>query len=215
MPNEPVIVVANHSQAQGPLLAALRYPRPKGIWCIGEMLNAREVPQYAYEDFWRQKPIMIRWFFKLLSYIIAIPASYALKHSDTIPVYKDSRIITTFKKTVENLKEGNDVIIFPEWRTEHNEIINELQDKFVDVARLYYKTTGKKIKFVPMYHAANLKKVVFGNPIEFDPTLDMNLQRKLICNHIKDEITRVAKDLPRHKVIPYNNISKKNYPYSK
>ena len=114
----------------------------------------------------------------------------------------------TFKDIFQNVSAKEIEKLYPTLHEAH-------EDKFVDVARLYYKTTGQKIKFVPMYHAANLKKVVFGNPIEFDPALDMNIQRKLICNHIKDEITRVAKDLPRHKVIPYNNISKKKYPYSK
>ena len=100
-------------------------------------------------------------------------------------------------------------IIFPEYHEEFNEIVNEFQDKFIDVAKLYYKKTGKELYFVPMYNAPNLKTIAFGNPIKYDNNIDINEQRKIICDYLKGEITKVAKDLPMHMVVPYKNVSKK------
>ena len=40
-------------------------------------------------------------------------------------------------------------------------------------------------------------------------------QRKIICDYLKQEITNEALNLPKHKVVPYDNLSKKDYPYSK
>ena len=54
--------------------------------------------------------------------------------ADTIAVYKDSRIMSTFKETVKMLNENNDIIIFPECQIPYNDIINDFQDKFIDVA---------------------------------------------------------------------------------
>ena len=34
-------------------------------------------------------------------------------------------------------------------------------------------------------------------------------------NYLKNEITKLAKDLPVHTVVPYLNIKKKDYPKSK
>ena len=122
---------------------------------------------------------------------------------------------TTIYQTIEELHDGADVIIFPEEHIQFNEIINEFQTRFVDIARFYYKKYGIEVSFVPMYNAAKLKTICFGKPIKFDATLDIDSQRVKICSYLKEEITRMAKELPRHKVIPYGNISKKDYQYSK
>lgn len=212
--NEPCLIIGNHAQAHGPLACELYFPTRKYIWCIGEMMKMKEVPSYAYKDFWSNKPKYIRWLFKIISYLMSPIVSWALSKADTIAVYKDARAIHTFKETVEKLTEGDNVIIFPECPTRFNKIVNEFQDKFIDVARLYYKKTNKELSFVPMYNANKLKTIVFGKPIKFDINKDMAEQRKIICDYLKEEITRMAKELPVHKVVPYLNIKKKNYPYS-
>lgn len=215
IPNEPCLIIGNHAQAHGPLCSQLFYDRYKYIWCIGEMSKLREVPAYAYKDFWMYKPKYIRWFFKIVSYLIAPICAYLFSRADTIPVYKDSRMRTTINMTLDKLYDGADVIIFPEKHVEFNEIVNEFQTRFIDLAKLYYKKHGIEISFVPMYNAAKLKTIIFGKPIKYDSTLDIDTQREKICKYLKEEITRIAKKLPRHKVIPYGNISKRDYPYSK
>lgn len=215
LPDEPCIIIGNHAQIYGPLACALYYPRNKSIWCRSEMLKASEVPAYAYEDFWSRKPKITRFFYKILSYLIAIPISYILKHSYTQPVYKDARIASTFKSSIESLNQGKDIIIFPEGRTSYNNIINDFQDKYVDLARFYFKKYGKEIYFVPMYSAPYLKKIIIGKPIKYDSKMNIDEQRKIICDYLKQEITNEALNLPKHKVVPYDNLSKKDYPYSK
>ena len=215
IPDESSIIVGNHAQLHGPLSCEIYFPTKKYVWCIGQMMKLKEVPAYAYTDFWRFKPKYIRWFYKLLSYIIAPFASWALSSADTIAVYKDARIAHTFKETADKLNEGANIIVFPENPTELNNIINEFQDKFIDVARIYYKKYQKEVSFVPMYNAAKLKTIVFGKPIKYDASKSMDEQRKEICEYLKDEITRLAKELPPHTVVPYLNIKKKNYPKSK
>ena len=40
----------------------------------------------------------------------------------------------------------------------------------------------------------------------------MEQERSRICNYLMDEITSIACSLPRHTVVPYPNIPKKDYP---
>ena len=215
IPSSPCFFVGNHAQLHGPLASEIFFPRKKAIWCIGQMMKIKEVPGYAYQDFWSYKPKYIRWFFKIVSYIIAPISAYVFTNADTIGVYKDARIITTFKETVKRLEQGCDIIIFPENEEEFNNIVNEFQDKFVDAARLYARKNNKSISFVPMYNAAKIKTIVFGKPIEFDVNMNMDEQRVKIVNYLKEEITRIALELPPHKVVPYLNVGSKNYKYSK
>lgn len=215
LPEEPSVVVMNHAQMHGPLMSELFFPTDKLIWCTGEMMNRKEIPAYAYKDFWSHKPKWSKWFYKMLSHLLAPLLSYVFNNADCIPVYRDMRIMTTYKETVKGLTNGAHVIIFPESPKEYNEIINDFQDKFVDVARLYYRRTKKNLNFVPCYHAAKLKKVVFGKPIAYDSTVSADEQRGKIIEYLKGEITAVAKELPVHTVVPYLNVNKKLYPKSK
>lgn len=211
----PSLIIGNHAQVHGPISCELYFPTKKKIWCIGQMMHAKEVPAYAYQDFWSLKPKGIRWFYKGLSYVIAPLCSFIFNRADAIGVYKDSRILSTFRDTERALADGDNVVIFPENTTPHNEIVNGFQDKFVDVARFYYKKHKIALSFVPMYVAPKLRKVVFGKPICYNPEQNIDEQRTAICEYIQAEITRIAKELPRHKVVPYANVSKKLYPYSK
>ena len=58
LPQEPCLVVGNHSQIYGPVACELYFPGKRYTWCAGQMMNLREVPGYAYQDFWSKKS---RW----------------------------------------------------------------------------------------------------------------------------------------------------------
>lgn len=170
-------------------------------------MHLKDVPAYAYKDFWSEKPKNIRWFYKLLSYIMAPLSVCVFNNANTIGVYHDTRIISTFKQTVQRLQEGNHVVIFPEHRVPRNHIVCEFQDKFIDVAKLYYKRTGKAVAFVPMYLAPKLKKMYYGKPTYFNPEKPIEEERRRISEYLMDVITKIACELPEHIVIPYDNFS--------
>lgn len=214
LPQEPCIIVSNHAQMNGPIAGELYFPGNRHIWCAGEMMHLKEVPAYAYQDFWSRKPRAIRWLYKLLSYIIAPISVCIFNNAHTIGVYRDKRILSTFRETTEKLCDGSNVIIFPEHAVAYNAIVYEFQDGFVSVAKSYYRQTGKRLAFVPMYLAPNLKKMVLGTPVVFDPEAPIKEERRRICQYLTGEITAIARALPRHKVVPYLNVPKKEYPYN-
>ena len=212
LPEEPVIFVGNHSQMNGPITAELYTPGEHYVWCAGEMMARKEVPTYAFQDFWSGKPKRTHPFYKLLSHLIAPLAECIFNNAHTIGVYHDTRILSTFKMTVKRLDEGANVVIFPEHNVPHNHIINDFQKRFIDVAKLYHKRTGKALSFVPMYIAPKLKKMYLGKPVRFSPDKPLEEERIRICNHLMEEITSIARSLPEHTVIPYQNIPRKKYP---
>ena len=211
LPQEPALIVGNHAQMYGPIGCELYFPGDHSTWCAGQMMHLKEVPGYAYSDFWSAKPKAVRWFYKLLSYIIAPLSVCVFNNADTIAVYRDNRIISTFKNTVKRLEEGANVIIFPECPEEHNHIVYQFQENFVDIAKLYYKRTGKALQFVPLYIAPRLSAMYIGKPIRFDPDRPIAEERHRICSALMDAITQTACSLPEHTVIPYPNLPKREY----
>ncbi len=215
LPEGASIIVGNHCQMNGPIACELYTPGKHYIWCAGEMMRLKDVPAYAYKDFWSRKPKYIRWFYKLLSYLIAPLSVCIFNSAGTIGVYHDTRVLSTFKTTVSKLLEGARVVIFPEYDCPGNHILCQFQDKFIDIAKLYYKRTGKDLSFVPLYIAPNLKKMYYGKPITFRVSNPMETERRRICDYLMEGITQVAVNLPEHTVVPYLNISRKLYPSNK
>ncbi len=215
LPDVPALIVGNHSQMHGPIGCELYFPGKRYTWCAGEMMHFKEVPAYAFQDFWSGKPKSVRWFYKLLSYLIAPLSVCVFNNADTIGVYHDGRILSTFKTTVKALQEGSSVVVFPECYDEYNHIVHKFQENFCDIAKLHYKRTGTPVPFVPLYICPALRKLVIGKPIYFDPDKDMTTQRHEICVYLMDSITQMALELPAHRVVPYPNIPKKDYPMSR
>ncbi|MCQ2558557.1 MAG: 1-acyl-sn-glycerol-3-phosphate acyltransferase [Oscillospiraceae bacterium] len=212
LPQEPCVIVGNHSQMYGPIEGELYTPGKHYIWCAGEMMHREEVPEYAFNDFWSGKPACTLWFFRLLSRLVAPLSELIFTSAHTVPVYHDQRLITTFKESMKLLSEGNSMVIFPECYDEHNNVVHEFQDKFVDLARFYYKKTGIALSFVPIYVAPYLKTVFYGAPVQFDPQAPIAAERKRICNYLMDAITEMAAAQPVHTVVPYPNLPKSRYP---
>ena len=100
---EAVIYVGNHAQIYGPIVAELYFPDHVYTWCAGQMMHKKEVPTYAFQDFWSQKPRWMHPYFKVLSHLIAPLSEVLFQNARTVPVYRDHRIMTTFKKSMHYL----------------------------------------------------------------------------------------------------------------
>lgn len=203
------IIVANHAQLFGPLAQKLFSPYPNRIWMIGEMMKMKTVPAYARKDFWPNCKWYSRWFFFLLSYLIAPIAVILLKSDAVIPVYTDLGIKTTIKETIETIEEKKAVVIFPEHRQDYNHIINGFQKNFVSVAKVLYANKKVKTLFYPTYVCKNLHVVLVGIPIEYNPELPIKEECERIVSYLQEEITKLALSLPSHKIVPYVNNKKR------
>lgn len=215
LPEGPSVIVGNHAKMNGPIACELYFPGTHYTWTAGEMMQLKEVPDYAYQDFWSEKPVYIRWFFRLLSYIIAPFSVCIFNNANCIGVYHDTRIMSTFRSSVEKLREGARIIILPEHDVPYNNIICEFQERFIDIARMYYRKTGEELSFVPMYVAPSLETLYLGKPIRFDSSAPKEAERTRIVKYLMDEITSIARELPEHTVVPYPNIPEKSYPSNK
>ena len=211
LPDSNTVIVANHTQMNGPIVGEIFMPDNCYIWCAGQMMKIKEVPEYAFTDFWSQKPKWTHPFYKILSYAIAPLASCVFNNARTVAVYRDMRIMSTFKETIKLLKEGANILIFPEEDVKCNNVLYTFQENFIDVAKLYYKKTKVELTFVPMYIAPKMRKAYIGKGIKFNAENDFEKEKHNLSNSLFNAITDMARDLPLHKVVPYRNIPKKNY----
>ena len=215
LPDGPCVIVGNHAQMNGPIACELYLPGEHYTWCAQEMMHLKEVPAYAYRDFWSGKPGHVRWLFRIASYLIAPIAVCVFNNANCIGVYRDARGLRTFRQTLERLSEGARIVIFPEENVPYNGLLWRFQSGFVDLGHMYRARTRRALTFVPMYVAPAFHKLVFGRPVAYDPEAPAAEERERVCAALADEITRVARSLPPHTVVPYPNMPKKNYPRSR
>lgn len=211
LPEDNAIIVSNHCQLNGPIAGELFLQDNCYIWCVGQMMDLKEVPEYAFTDFWSQKSKWTQPFYKLASYLIAPLSVCIFNNARTIAVYRDMRIMSTFKDSIKLLQQGANILIFPEKDEKHNNILYQFQENFIDIAKLYYKKTGIALTFVPMYIAPKLKKMYIGKGISYQCENSIEEERKRISKYLSDEITEIACNLPKHTVVPYRNIPKRFY----
>lgn len=212
IPEEPCIIVGNHCQMNGPLACEFYSPVDRYTWCAGPMLHLKEVPAYAFEDFWSFKPKRTHWFYRILSYAIAPLSVFLFNNANTIEVYRDARVMSTFRASLDILSQGKSIVIFPEEDVPCNNIINNFQEGFVDLARMYHRRSGQEICFVPLYIAPRLKKMYYGKPIRYCASNPPAEEKARICAYLMEEITSIAQNLPWHIVVPYRNIARRFYP---
>ena len=212
LPEGACVIVGNHAKMNGPIACELYMPGEHYTWCASEMMHLKEVPAYAYRDFWSHKPKGIRWFYKLASYAIAPVSVCVFNNANCIGVYRDARALSTFRETLKKLEAGARVVIFPEEDVPYNGIVWQFQSGFVDVARMYHMRAKQPLQFVPLYVAPELKSLVLGKPIAFDPARPLPEERERLCRALAEAITELARDLPEHTVVPYPNMPRRAYP---
>lgn len=124
----------------------------------------------------------------------------ALNSFNPIPVEKNNlrNVMTTFDDTVKVLSEGDNVLIFPErprkvkrgdkMTVEHlTDSVGRLFTGFANIGRLYYETTGKCLRFYPIYASKRNHTFRIGQPVVFSPDNDPHDEKQRIADLLHDQ----------------------------
>lgn len=199
----PGVFVCNHARIRGPVMMTLDFDRPHANWIISCAMDKRKCESYAFHDVLIGNSRKHKWFTRLLAKVIRIALPPILENVEAVPVYHDRRVVETFKKSVEQLENGRDLVIFGESPRRHSEYVNELQRGFVDVGKYCWKHSGRKVKFYPVYVEKKNRVICVGMPIEYDPEPSAKEQREKVCTHLQEGVDRMAGGLKKHRPIEF------------
>lgn len=202
--DEVAIFAANHSGAVGPSNMIAWFPKEFRPWSTSCLFDKKVKANYIFHDIFFGRSKKHKRFFRFLSKIVAKMLPPLFAPHDPIFVYRNSpKIATTFRESVDTLKMGKNLVIFPENPTKFSEYVSELYSGFVDIARIYYHQTGKIIKFYPVYVPADIKKIMVGVPIEYNPENDSSHERLRISEYLKIQIDALGRKSGTKKFIPF------------
>jgi 1-acyl-sn-glycerol-3-phosphate acyltransferase len=186
--DEPSIFVANHMAASGPIGCYCSFPFELHGWLQAEMADPILAEDYLRVDFVEkslrlQPPVSYTVTRGLIKVVFPFLGAINL-----IPVYRDyDGFQLTLQRTVDRLKAGHHVIIFPEDSEQSYDPVYRMapfRKGMVRLAELYYQQTGKHVSFYPVaVHPS--KTVRVGQPIRYSPLGKPGAERLRIRNYIE------------------------------
>ena len=151
---EPVIFLANHLGAVGPMYMAVTFPLRDhvAIWCNEGMMDEKLIVDYIRHDWWwKPESKLAPLYSATIPYIARAIVPRVLRSAPTIAVCRDARIMTTMRKSLQALKAGRHIVIFPELPDGFDSHAEQLQMGWINLITMYRRATGKNIKLVPVY----------------------------------------------------------------
>ncbi len=186
---EPIVYLCNHGELYGPVTGMLYCPGYTRPWTISELCcDAEEATAYVK----RYTLKKVNWADRTKQRVARFLATNTMKLMQavkSIPVFrhKPRELMTTFRKSVEALQQGANLLIFPEDPdTDPNSPGYKsgrpptLFRGFPMLAQIYYNRTGKRCRFVPMLCYKAGRTVSFGTEIVYDPENDPIAERDRI-----------------------------------
>ena len=151
---EPVIFLANHLGAVGPMYMAATFPLRDqvAIWCNEGMMDEKLIVDYVRHDWWwHPESKLAPLYSATIPYIARLIVPKVLRSAPTIAVCRDARVMTTMRQSIKALKEGKHLVIFPELPDGHDSHAEQLQMGWINLVSMYNKATGKNIRMIPVF----------------------------------------------------------------
>lgn len=184
---EPVVFLANHLGAVGPMYMAVTFPLRDNvaIWCNEGMMDEKLVVDYVRQDWWwRPESKLASLYSATIPYVARAIVPKVLRSAPTIPVYRDARIMTTMRASLKALKEGRHIVIFPELPDGFDSHAEYLQMGWLNLTAMYYRATGKRLKLVPVHIDQKTRFFRVGKAITVDPELPLKEQEQSIERYL-------------------------------
>lgn len=190
---EPSIFVCNHDRAYGPIAMCVQFDHCKELrpWINHEVLSFKTMPPYVRQDYWYPPD---KWYTKILDYTAAYFYSLIIppimRGSACIPVYHDTKVMSTLRASVDAIRQGHHIMLFPEHPSGYGEYSADVFTGFVSLGRLVQRRTGKTVSFYPTFVDWKAREIRVGAPIRYNSQENFELQAENISHTVAEHFER-------------------------
>jgi 1-acyl-sn-glycerol-3-phosphate acyltransferase len=195
--NEPVIMVANHEGAFGPVSVITSMPLEMYPWVSHEVTDLKTVAPRIQAEFLEQelhlRPPLSTYIAKVIGRICVA----LMKDIGAIPVYEQSKQIkTTVMRSLSLLEQGKNILVFAEDSTRKiNDVLCEFCTGFIHIAKLYYEKTRKAVQFLPVAVNRKMRGILVGRPIRFDVTKPFPQEKQRLKCELESSVLSLYREL--------------------
>jgi len=194
---EPVILVANHAGAFGPVSVITSMPTKMYPWVAHEVTDLATVAPRIQAEFCEQelklKPPLSAYVARLIGRVCVA----VMKDIGAIPVYQKSKEIrTTVVRSLALLQQGKSILVFAEDSTRKiNDVLCEFCTGFIHIAKLYYEATCKAVQFLPVAVNRKMHRIRVGAPIRFNASTPFGKEKLRIKQELESSVYAMYMEL--------------------
>ncbi len=189
-----IILICNHGEIYGPIVANLYIPISFRPWVLDNMMDKEAIVEHIYRGtMLRQKWLPESWKLPLVR-LFAPLLGWVFNSLDAIPVYrgKPHELIGTFRQTVEAMQAGDNILLFPEngevsvvgAKGYVNDGVGKLYTGFAMIAQLYWAKTKRRAVFMPIFASRIRRTLTIGEGVVYNPEAPANEEKQRIADEL-------------------------------
>ncbi|MBQ8451768.1 MAG: hypothetical protein IJ538_03220 [Clostridia bacterium] len=192
--DEARVFIANHYELYGPTIFILKFPYRSIPWIMDGMMEPElidhQIGMNVYNNY-KFIPKFIKKMFMAFFKPFVLFVFHHLLHAISVSRDYPKKNIITMKKSIAVLEKGKPLFICPEFDYHTEGGVGTFFSGFETIAKFYYKKTGKRISFYPIYISKINKKMYIGKPVVFNPNEDMNVEQERIVSTLHRKMERM------------------------
>ena len=181
----PSIILSNHEGTDAPMALEIYLDKPIRMWGAHEM-NSGLVKMYKYQSrvYYHEKKHWNLFLARMFCLIASPLTNLFYSGLDLISTYKDSRFRKTIKETIDSLKQGDNIVIYPE--VSDKGYLAELEGfhaGFVMLCEQCLKV-GIDVPIYVSYFKKDINTYVFDAPVKYSEIKDKYKTREEISKQL-------------------------------
>lgn len=185
---EQALFLSNHVGAMAPLTHELYLPRPFKFWGTYEMCgNYKSLYNYLSKIYFYKKKGINKFLSKVIA-VIATPIMHGIyKGMQIIPTYPDARMKTTIVKSLDEFKQGNSILIFPEDSHDgYHDILTHYFLGFLKLAKFALEKLNLNLPIINMYYYKKKNTLLIDEPKYYEDLINSGRSEEEIANDFKE-----------------------------
>lgn len=164
--DEPVVYVCRHLNMHGPFttlkwLSVQTHPMSLHVFLERES-SIRQFREYTFSKRYGKEPKK----HSFLAWVVGSIVCKTLQSFHAVPTYRDSNALKTIRGCLTHLMNGENVIVWPDIAyTEKYDQPCKIYNGFLILGEMYYKKTGKELKFIPLYIDDQNRQIIAREPV--------------------------------------------------
>lgn len=182
-PETPTVYLCRHLDMHGVYTVNKSAKFDMANYAYHVFFNRKECFNHFYRYTFSVRFKRCKMFAVLPSFICSVFLPPLIKSSGAIPVYrKNAEALKTIKLSLNSLLSGKNILIFADkdYSDKTPKESGEIYEGFFELDRLYYKKTGKRVNFVPLYIDETARAVRELPPVTFTGEKDYAAEREEI-----------------------------------
>lgn len=193
-PTNSSIILSNHEGTDAPMSLEIYCDFPIRMWGTAEM-NSGLKRMYAYQtkEYYHVRKHWNLFAARVFCLLASPLTNLFYKGLNLISTYKDSQFRKTLKESVDAIKAGDNVVIFPEHSEEgYLAELKGFYSGFVVFAQQCYKE-GIDVPIYVSYFKLKEKTYIFDKPIKFSEIKAMFATREEMANYLLEKCNALGK----------------------